>query len=73
VEDDALWRDAVSTFVHSLVERNLAHPHAADKEKEKQGASFKLQLKEVVGRNPFHDTLLPSFIMIMTVAANSGS
>jgi hypothetical protein len=59
VEDDALWRDAVSTFVQSLVERKLAYADDMEKEMEKQqGSSFKLQLKEVVRSNPFHDTLL---------------
>ncbi len=53
VEDDALWRDAVSTFEQDLVQRNIGH---VDSSSEKQKISCKAQLKQALESNPFHDT-----------------
>lgn len=53
VEDDALWRDAVSTFEQDLVQRNIGH---VDSNSQKQKIGCKAQLKQALESNPFHDT-----------------
>ncbi|ELR21036.1 Ras subfamily protein [Acanthamoeba castellanii str. Neff] len=53
VEDDALWRDAVSTFVQDLAQRKIGH---VDSSAQKQKTGCKAQLKQALESNPFHDT-----------------